>query len=167
MSSNLKTTELVDAAVTMIAGASMSFAPVIVQEGDLAFYVESRDPSLDVPAVFVKATKVRIAVEDVTGARIGTMTTLRVVVINSWSDGDTVVDKRQAEAQDIAELFLGSAGTAFDIGGASITGYTIVRAVPVDLELEPPESALVSLLGDRQLYATAIAVTVNGFAERA
>jgi len=170
MTTNLKTTELVDAAIALIAGASLTWspsAPKIVQEGDLAFYVEGSDPDLDVPAVFVKATRVRVAFPDVTGARVDTATAMRIVIVNSWTDGDEVVDKRTAEAEGVAQLFIGATPARFDIGGASVAGYTIVRAVPVDLDLEPPESALVSLLGDRQLYATAIVVNVTGYSERA
>lgn len=172
MTANLKTTELVDAAITLLNALTFARVPKIIQEGDLWFYVENDTLSNDLPAYFVKATDVRIFagdedqdLSDITGAIIGTSTRIRIVLVTTWDHGDEVVDTRQLEVQEIAQGFIRGAGDPFNMN-AAIAGYTITRAVPVSMELEPPESALVSIDEERQLYAVAVNLLVEGFSTR-
>ena len=175
MTANLKTNEIVEAAIDAInaaIGGVVTFAPVVVQEGDLSFYIE--DISLgDLPAVYVKAERVQISIggderdlSDITGELVGTRTQLRIVMVNQWAEGTNVVDLRTQYGEEIAQVFIRGTGDLFNMG-ASIADYDILRALPVGIETDPPERIAVSLNEDRQVYAVAVTVVVEGRSTRA
>lgn len=170
MTANLKTNDLVEACITMLnaaIGSTITFAPVLIQEGDLSFFIENDDLTDDLPAIFVQSPNVRINIGDGSPTDIGghiawTTTDIRIVIIGQWDHGDQVVDKRQSWAEEVAQVFIGGAGDAYDLGGASISGYDIIHALPTGMEMVPPESAAVSLLEERQLFAVAVTMEITG-----
>jgi len=175
MTTNLKTNEIVEAAISLIVakiGTTITFAPVVVQEGDLSFYVE--DIALgDLPAVYVKAERIGIHIggddqdlSDITGDLVGTRTQLRVVMVGQWAAGTNVVDLRTQYAEELAQVFILSAGDLFNMN-ATISGFDILRALPVGIETDPPERIAASLNEDRQVYAVAVTVVVEGRSARA
>lgn len=175
MTTNLKTRELVEAAITALNGAvgtTITFAPKIIQEGDLFFYVESSTLTDDLPAIFVRAQEVAVDIgggtqlSDVGGHLIGSITNIRMVAVSSWDHGDEVVDKQINIAEEIAQVFIGSAGDAYDLVGASISGYLLVHALVTSMELNPPESSAVSFFEERQLFAVAVTLQVHGRSAR-
>lgn len=171
MSTHLKTIEIVNAAITALDGASLSFSPKVIQEGSLLHYVRNPDVSFDVPALFVAPAAVDIQTggegySDIGGLQIYTETVLRICLVASWDDAAEVVDTKVANLQEIVEVFIGSGNTPFDIAGSSIAGYTLQTAIPMNMEFEPPEDGLVSQNQELRLTATACMVQVTGFAER-
>lgn len=174
MTANLKTAELIQAALDRInnavLGAELSFMPVLVQEGDLAFYAANPIPANDLPAVLVKASGVEIDIgrgelADVGGDLVATRTTLRIVLVDTWDNGQQVVQRKIQRTQEIAQAFLRGSGQPYSMG-ASIPGYVIVHALPVSIELDPDEDALVSQQQEQQVYATAITLEVHGRSSR-
>ena len=168
MTANLKTREVVEAAITLLnakVGTTISFAPVLIQEGHLMFYVEQLALTNDIPSIWVRAMNLEIEPLDVGGSSWVSLTTLRVVVVGSSDHGDAVIDDRQNVAEEVAQVFIGGAGDGYDLD-ESISGYTITQAVPVSVEFEPPEHDVVSLVEERQLYAVAVNVLVEGRSSR-
>lgn len=173
MSSNLKTREIVEAAITVINDAvaaspvEIDFTPALVQEGDLAHWWEQKeDLSDDLPAIFVKAMEADIEVgadniSDSFAQNVGTITRLRIVLADSWGLGDVREDLRQDRTEQIAQAFI----TDQQLGGAVITNYTVFRSYPSKMEFEPPEHVLLSLDEERRLYATAVVIDVEGLSQ--
>lgn len=138
--------------------------PVLVQPGDLRHYAENPDSlTFEVPAVFVTAEEVDIAIDGLQGGLVYTQTRLRLVLVESWDQPDEVTDTKTACAQELAQAFLDEQAMDMD---ADILDYTVLRALPVSIELEPPEDAIVSQNRSRQLWAAAVTVDVLGFAAR-
>lgn len=143
--------------------SGMTFTPVIVQRQDLMYWPDGA-VSTKVPAIFIKAVEVPISV-DHHGEDVLTVTRVRCVVVDSFDPTAHDVEQRKINrAEDVADRFL--EGT-FDIGGNTIhANYELHHAVPVQLELEPPEDSLVSLAKERDLFAVAVTVDVTGRAFR-
>ncbi|MCC6670404.1 MAG: hypothetical protein IT458_05040 [Planctomycetes bacterium] len=174
MTANLKTLELIQAAIDRInaavLAAELSFTPVLVQEGDLAFYAANPIPANDLPAVLVKASSIGIEIgqgelADVGGDLVGTRTTLRLVLVDTWENGQQVVARKIQRTQELAQAFVRGSGQPYTMG-ASVPGYVIVHALPVAIELDPDEDALVSQQQEQQVYATAITLEVLGRSSR-
>lgn len=173
MTSTLKTTEIVDAAVALInaaVGTTITFTPAIVMEGDLGFYAENPEGvTLEVPAVFVKATRVDLqTIEDGPIELVGTLThsetVIRVLIVDEWDQPDDLEQKRVSHAQEVAQAFLDSDDLDLD---ASIPGYTVIPpSTATRMEFRPPEHGAVSMNQQRQLFAVAVTVEVRGRAAR-
>lgn len=157
MTVNLKTTEIVDAIITRITGATFSFVPVIVQEGDLSYYVQSEDITDDLPAIFVKGRNVAIAHRDLGAFEMSVGYRIRVLVLNSWTDATAVVDQRQRDAQEVAQVLIGTLGDSLEL---SIAGLSRSQIFVRSIDFEPPENITLSLNGDEQVYAVAIEAEV-------
>lgn len=174
MTTALKATEIVDAAIALIlaaVGTTITFSPVIVQEGNLRFYAENPDGvSLEVPAIFVRARAIDLhtadgsSYTDLHGGLTGTQTELRIVVVDKWEVPDDVVEKRIQHGQEVAQAFLNSPRLDLD---ASIPGYLVIPpSTARAIEFYPPEDNEVSQSGARQLFAVAVTVQVQGRAAR-
>lgn len=138
--------------------------PVLVQPGDLRHYAENPDAiTFEVPAVFVQATDVGIEFQDFQAGLVYTRTMLRLVLVEAWDQPDEVWDTKTACAQELAQAFLDAPGLDMD---ADVLDYTVRRALPVSIDLEPPEDLLVSQNANRQLWAAAVTVEVIGYAQR-
>ena len=160
----LYTQEITQAVVDKLKGASLSFNPLVVQRGDIAFIPEPSLVSI-LPAVFVKVEGVEInpAEETTIGNLIYTKTYLRIVTAREYSEGDQVWDLKVSTIDDIVEVFFGS---GYPNLGNPITGYTIFNVWPTTTEVNPPEDEMVSLYNSRRLYAIAVNLEVYGRAER-
>lgn len=170
MSANLKTDELVDAAVALLKAAALGFVPAIVQPGELAFFVESGGLT-EIPAILVTAPRVGLGIGqsgaglgagDITLRRVPSETILRVVLVDLWQHGDDVPSVKRARTEAIAQTFIDDV----KLGSPAIVGFVLEIAIPTDVELSPPEDALVSFQQDRPLFATAVNVSVVGYSER-
>ena len=158
------TNELLEAAVTLLKALSWT---AIVEKLDLSF---SKEPDLfagNVPAVFLRTLRIEPEPDGVTGYDFTTATKIRIVIVDDFDPTTEDVEKKKIDrAEAVADAFVGTSGADFDIGGAAIAGYTIVTALPVAIEMNPAEDALVSLNGDRRLFAVSVDVDIEGRATR-
>lgn len=144
MSANLKTQEVIDAVVARLAAASLSFAPKIIQDGGLDWYVAREDVAADLPAVLVLDGDLALDVtgnsEDgyasIDGHAVEVAQVLRVVVLFAWSDTDNVPRRKRSIGQEVAEVFIGPAGYGYDIGGGVAP---LLQVLPRAVEFTPPE----------------------------
>lgn len=161
MSTRLKTQEVVDAAVARLTAAALSFAPLIIQDGELGWYVENDTLSLDLPAVFVAC---RVAQLDVTGGDglsamsgqlLGVHCELRVLTVFLWTDAEDLNRRKRLVAEEVAEAFVGASGSQFNLG-AAIAGIEAFQVFPTGIEFDPPEEAVVSKDQSRQVATVAV-----------
>lgn len=175
MATVLFTDQICEAARDMLK-TGLSFTPTICQKGDLTFWPEGAIATLaaKIPAIFVKPVQVQggtsfdegrsdgISME---GGAVSTSTTLRVVVVDKFDPtADDVMQKRINRAEDVWDRFLD--GGKLDMDGTTISGFRWFQARPVRAVFAPVEDDLVSFTQDRQLFAVAVDVTVEGEASR-
>lgn len=168
MTSNLKTSEIVDAAIARIVsqiGTTITFSPKIVQEGDFSFYTERSSLLKDLPAVFVIASSLALEPDDLTVSCWDIQHALRVLVVDSWETGESLPPrkKQQNHAEEIAQVFIGGVGYASDLGGVS--GLRFLQAFPSHVDFEPAESKILSFDEERQLFAVAVTVQIQAQSE--
>jgi len=158
------TDELLEACVTLLKGLTWT---KIVEKLDLSFSHEPENYTGHIPAIFIRTLRVDTEPSGVTATDFETVTKIRVVVVDEFDETSEDIEKKRIDrAEDVADAFVGSSGADFDIGGASITGYTIITALPVSLDMNPAEDGLVSLSGDRRLFAISVDVDIEGRATR-
>lgn len=162
----LNTMGVCDALVAQIKAATLSFAPVLIQVGDLSHYPENPQTSADVPAVFVQPVSTSMAHGDIGGDLFEEEMGLRVLLVDSWreADGNLVRLKVQRTEELIEAATIRQSGDDFRLGG-TVQGVVVWSALPVDIDFSPPEHAVVSQASSagnaRRIYATAFTVMVK------
>lgn len=159
MTANLKTVEVVDAIVAAIDGATLSFTPAIVQAGDLSYWIEREQVESDLPAVFVECQSAALTSTTLTGESWGVSYPVRVLIVDVWNYGDDVRDLQQQRAEEVAQVFIGSPGDAFDLG-ASIAGLQFLQAFPTRIVFDPAESGEMSMDERRRVFVVAVHLEV-------
>lgn len=161
MSTHIKTQEVIDAAVALLSAAGLAFGPKLIQDGELGWYVENDALSLDLPALLVTCGGLELDVtgEDglsvMGGQEVAVHHVLRVLVVFQWTDTEDLNRVKRSIAQEVVEVFIGSAGSAFGLG-AAIAGIEAFQVFPTGVEFDPPEDTLVSKDRTRQVAAVAI-----------
>jgi len=160
MTANLKTTEIIEAVITMLKGGSLGFMPKLVQEGDISYWTERTDLAEDLPALLVMCSKVHLGPATMTAATWSCVYPLRVLLIDRWQIGDAVRDLQQQRAEGVAQAFIGSAGAAYDLGSA-IAGLDYLLAMPTKIDLEPAEGEVLKMDESRQIFAVSVEIEVT------
>lgn len=159
MTANLKTTEIVEAIIAAINGASMGFTPKIVQEGDLSYWIERETLPDDLPAIFVQCQSVTLSPATLTADTWSSVYPVRIVLVDTWDLGDNVRDLQQQRAEALAQVFIGGAGDAFDLG-AAVAGLQYLQVFPSRIDFDPAESRAISMDERRRVFVVVVNLEV-------
>ena len=168
MTTNLKTQELIDAAITHMKAASFSFAVNTWQDGKLAHYAENLPG--DLPAILVHEVDPiqldiggELGLSDIGGNDVGHLTDLRIVLVKQWADTEEMPTVRRADIQEVAQAFIGASAYGLDMG-ASIAGLDLHYAIPTSIETEPPEQEAIPEAD--HTYTAAVTVRIRSRSAR-
>lgn len=145
MSANLLISELLEAVCERLRAPALSFSPRYVQPGDLAWYVMNPDKIADLPCIVVEPGDV-VEVQlgdgegsDLAAANCGTLQTIRVVLIASWSTSDPTANRIEWTSE-IAERFLSRAfNETLNLGGTVGVAASIHRLAPRAIAFHAPQ----------------------------
>ena len=165
MTSNLKTLQLVNAAVAVLnaAKSGWSWTPKLLMAGDLMYYPRNNTQTADLPAVFVKPVRTQIGFPTVGGQQVEAEHSFRVVIWDAYSSGDVYLTEKIKRAEDVAQAFIGAAGVPYTLN-TEIGGH-VIQAFPSSIEWSPPEEELINV---DQTFVVAVNVTpVMDWSDRA
>jgi hypothetical protein len=170
--------EILDAQVTLL-GTITGFTPKIIQEGDWSYYVENSDDMIanELPALFVVpldpivieiggSTNAGQVWTDLGGFDGALLVMTRILCCFEWTEGSEYIDQKISKAKDITDKFVGSAGDAYDMGGATLAGIEVFQTFPVSIELNPSEQADWSQRENSPLAIVAVSTTTKTRAQR-